>query len=197
MFLVLAVSGVLMIGVRESARTNTIMVFFKLAVLRCSSCSASPPSRPTTSRRSSSRARASAARVTAATLIFFAYIGFDAVSTSSEEVKEPKRDLPRAIIGSLGIATALYILVAVVATGALPFDELKGQDAPLANALSEGAGFDWAANIISFGALVAITSVVLTLLYGQSRILFAMSRDGLMPRRIATRQPEAPDARAA
>ena len=79
----------------------------------------------------------------------------------------------------------LYILVAVVATGALPFDKLKGQDAPLATALSEGAGFDWAANIISFGALVAITSVVLTLLYGQSRILFAMSRDGLMPRGIA------------
>ncbi len=78
----------------------------------------------------------------------------------------------------------LYILVAVVASGALPFDELKGQDAPLATALSEGAGFDWAANIISVGALVAITSVVLTLLYGQSRILFAMSRDGLMPKRV-------------
>ncbi|MGH3102100.1 MAG: amino acid permease, partial [Thermoleophilia bacterium] len=127
--------------------------------------------------------------VTAASLIFFAYIGFDAVSTSGEEVKEPKRDLPIAIIGSLGIATALYILVAVVATGALPFDKLKGQDAPLATALSEGAGFDWAANIISFGALVAITSVVLTLLYGQSRILFAMSRDGLLPRRVSHVNP--------
>ena len=123
--------------------------------------------------------------MTAATLIFFAYIGFDAVSTSGEEVKEPQRDLPIAIIGSLGIATTLYILVAVVATGALPFDELKGQDAPLATALSEGAGFGWAADIISLGALVAITSVVLTLLYGQSRILFAMSRDGLMPKRVA------------
>jgi len=127
--------------------------------------------------------------VTAATLIFFAYIGFDAVSTSSEEVKEPKRDLPRAIIGSLLIATTLYILVAIVATGALPFDQLKGEDAPLAKALSEGAGMDWAANIISFGALVAITSVVLTLLYGQSRILFAMSRDGLMPKGISKVNP--------
>jgi APA family basic amino acid/polyamine antiporter len=123
--------------------------------------------------------------VTAASLIFFAYIGFDAVSTSGEEVNDAKRDLPRAIIGSLAIATLLYILVAVVATGALAFDDLKGQDAPLAAALSEGAGMEWAAEIISFGALVAITSVVLTLLYGQSRILFAMSRDGLLPRRVS------------
>jgi APA family basic amino acid/polyamine antiporter len=128
--------------------------------------------------------------VSAATLNFFAYIGFDAVSTSSEEVKEPKRDLPRAIIGSLVIATVLYILVAIVASGALPFDKLKGQDAPLAEALSEGAGMDWAANIIAFGALVAVTSVVLTLLYGQSRILFARSRDGLMPKGISKVSPK-------
>jgi APA family basic amino acid/polyamine antiporter len=127
--------------------------------------------------------------VTAATLIFFAYIGFDAVSTSSEEVKEPKRDLPIAIIGSLAIATVLYIAVAIVATGALPFKELKGSDAPLADVLDKGAGMPWGAHVISFGALVAITSVVLTLLYGQSRILFAMSRDGLMPKRVAHVHP--------
>jgi basic amino acid/polyamine antiporter, APA family len=188
-FLVLAVTGVLMIGVRESARTNTIMVFFKLAVLvlflvlgvtAFTSDNFSP---------FFVEGEGVAGTVTAATLIFFAYIGFDAVSTSSEEVKDPERDLPRAIIGSLLIATALYILVAIVATGALPFDELKGEDAPLAKALSDGAGMEWAAEIISFGALVAITSVVLTLLYGQSRILFAMSRDGLMPRRISRVNP--------
>ena len=125
--------------------------------------------------------------MTAATLIFFAYIGFDAVSTSSEEVKEPETRPADRDHRLAGIATALYILVAIVAIGALPFDKLKGQDAPLATALSEGAGFDWAANIISLGALVAITSVVLTLLYGQSRILFAMSRDGLMPKRRRAR----------
>jgi APA family basic amino acid/polyamine antiporter len=127
--------------------------------------------------------------VTAATLIFFAYIGFDAVSTSSEEVKEPKRDLPIAIIGSLAIATVLYIVVAIVATGALPFKQLAGSDAPLADVLAKGAGLSWGAQIISFGALVAITSVVLTLLYGQSRILFAMSRDGLMPKKVAHVHP--------
>ena len=184
MFLVLAVSAVLMVGVRESARTNTIMVFFKLAVLALFLVLGVTAFNADNFSPFFVEGEGIGGTVTAATLIFFAYIGFDAVSTSSEEVKEPKRDLPIAIIGSLGIATTLYILVAVVATGALPFDELKGQDAPLATALSEGAGFDWAANIISFGALVAITSVVLTLLYGQSRILFAMSRDGLMPKRV-------------
>jgi basic amino acid/polyamine antiporter, APA family len=81
------------------------------------------------------------------------------------------------------IATVIYILVAVAAVGALPADQLAGQDAPLAIALSEGAGLDWGADIASFGALVAITSVVLTILYGQTRVAFSMSRDGLIPER--------------
>ncbi len=83
------------------------------------------------------------------------------------------------------IATVVYILVAVAAVGALPADELAGQDAPLAVALSEGAGLGWGADLVSFGALVAITSVVLTILYGQTRVAFSMSRDGLMPERLS------------
>jgi APA family basic amino acid/polyamine antiporter len=188
-FLVLAVAGVLILGVRESARTNTIMVFFKLVVLALFLVLGITAFHSSNFSPFFAKGEGFNGTVTAATLIFFAYIGFDAVSTSSEEVKEPKRDLPRAIIGSLVIATALYIAVAVVATGALPFDQLKGQDAPLAEVLDKGAGFTWGAQIISFGALVAITSVVLTLLYGQSRILFAMSRDGLMPKRVAHVHP--------
>jgi basic amino acid/polyamine antiporter, APA family len=123
-------------------------------------------------------------------VIFFAYIGFDAVSTSGEETRNPSRDLPIAIVGSLAIATILYILVATVAVGALPADQLAGAEAPLAAAIDEGAGFSWASSIISFGALVAITSVVLTILYGQTRIMFAMARDGLVPRRIAYVHPK-------
>jgi basic amino acid/polyamine antiporter, APA family len=88
-------------------------------------------------------------------------------------------------VGSLLIATVLYILVSVAAVGALPADQLAGQDAPLAVALSEGAGIGWGADIVTFGALVAITSVVLTILYGQTRVAFAMCRDGLMPERLA------------
>ena len=107
--------------------------------------------------------------------------------------RNPGRNLPIAIIGSLAIATILYILVAIVAIvaiGALPFDQLDGAEAPLATVLDEGAGFGWASTIISFGALVAITSVVLTILYGQTRIRFAICRDGLMPRRMAYVHPK-------
>jgi APA family basic amino acid/polyamine antiporter len=188
-FLVLAVAGVLMIGVRETARTNTIMVFIKLAVLALFIVLGITAFTADNFDPFFVEGEGFGGTVTAASLIFFAYIGFDAVSTSGEEVKEPSRDLPRAIIGSLAIATTLYIIVAVVATGALPFDQLKGAEAPLATVLEDGAGFSLGADIISFGALVAITSVVLTLLYGQSRILFAMSRDGLLPRRVAKVNP--------
>jgi APA family basic amino acid/polyamine antiporter len=188
-FLVLAVTAVLMVGVRETARTNTIMVFIKIAVLILFLVLGVTAFTADNFEPFFVEGEGFSGTVTAASIIFFAYIGFDAVSTSGEEVKEPARDLPRAIIGSLAIATLLYILVAIVATGALPFDQLNGAEAPLATVLDEGAGFSAGADIISFGALVAITSVVLTLLYGQSRILFAMSRDGLLPRRVATVNP--------
>ena len=186
-FLVLAVTGVLILGVRESARTNTVMVAIKLVVLLLFVVLGATAF--TTDNFSPFFVDGVGGTLTAASVIFFAYIGFDAISTSGEEVNRPQRDLPIAIIGSLAVATVLYIAVAAVATGALPFDDLKGQDAPLAVALSEGAGFDWAANIISLGALVAITSVVLTLLYGQSRILFAMSRDRLIFKRLSKLSP--------
>jgi APA family basic amino acid/polyamine antiporter len=124
--------------------------------------------------------------VDAAALIFFAYIGFDAVSTASEEVKDPQRDMPRGIIGSLLIVTVIYILVGLVATSIVPSDELAENPAPLAFALDAGAGYSWGAALIDVGALVAIASVVLTIFYGQTRIMFAMCRDGLLPRKFAT-----------
>jgi APA family basic amino acid/polyamine antiporter len=118
----------------------------------------------------------------AAALIFFAYIGFDAVSTAGAEAREPKRDLPIAVIGSLLIATVIYILVAITAVGLSPVDKLAGSEAPLTDALRSGAGLgSWAGDLLSLGALVAISSVVLTFFYGQTRIFYAMSRDGLVP----------------
>jgi APA family basic amino acid/polyamine antiporter len=127
--------------------------------------------------------------VSAAAVIFFAFIGFDAISTGSEEARDPKRDLPIAIIGSLLICTVFYVLVALGATGIATTEQLSGSDAPLAAALDEGAGIGWAAAILAFGAVVAITSVILVILYGQSRIFFAMCRDGLLPRRLAKVHP--------
>jgi APA family basic amino acid/polyamine antiporter len=122
----------------------------------------------------------------AAAIIFFAYIGFDAVSTGSEEARRPDRDLPLAIIGSLLICTLFYVLTAVGALGIASPDQMKGSDAPLATALDEGAGMSRAAGILALGAVIAITSVVLVILYGQTRIFFAMCRDGLLPERLAT-----------
>jgi basic amino acid/polyamine antiporter, APA family len=127
--------------------------------------------------------------VTGASIIFFAYIGFDAVATGSEETRNPARDMPLAIIGSLTICTVIYILTAIAAVGALPAAELAESDAPLAQALDVGAGIDWAASLTAFGAVVAITSVILAMYYGQTRIFFAMARDGLMPERLAEVSP--------
>ncbi len=183
-FLVLAVAALLVSGVRQSTRSNTVMVIVKLVVLAFFIVVAF--SAFDGDHFSDFAPHGFSGIENAAALIFFAYIGFDAVSTGSEETKEPQRDLPIAIVGSLVIATVLYILVSVAAVGALPADRLAGQDAPLAAALSEGAGIGWGADIVTFGALVAITSVVLTILYGQTRVAFSMCRDRLLPERLAT-----------
>ena len=180
--LVLAVAALLISGVRQSARSNTVMVITKLAVLVFFIVVAATAFNG--DHFSDFAPNGFGGVETAAALIFFAYIGFDAVSTGSEETDNPQRNLPIAIIGSLVIATILYILVSVAAVGALPADQLAGDDSPLATALSEGAGLAWGADIVSFGALVAITSVVLTILYGQTRVAYSMCRDGLMPERL-------------
>jgi APA family basic amino acid/polyamine antiporter len=125
----------------------------------------------------------------AAAIIFFAYIGFDAVSTGAEEARNPAKDLPLAVIGSLLVCTLFYILTAVGALGIATPDQIKDSDAPLATALDQGAGLSWAAWILALGALIAITSVVLVIFYGQTRIFFAMSRDGLLPERMAQVHP--------
>jgi basic amino acid/polyamine antiporter, APA family len=192
LLLVLAAAALLISGVRHSARTNTVMVVLKITVLLFFIVVAL--SAFTGDHFSNFAPNGFGGVETAAALIFFAYIGFDAVSTGSEETKRPQRDMPIAIVGSLLIATVLYILVAVAAVGALPADELAGDTAPLSTALSEGAGIGWGADVVAFGALVAISSVVLTMLYGQTRIAYSMCRDGLLPSRLGSiwRRTQAP-----
>jgi APA family basic amino acid/polyamine antiporter len=182
LMLVVVIAGVLIAGVRQSARSNTVMVITKVLVLLFFIAVAF--SAFDGDHFSDFAPNGFDGIEEAAALIFFAYIGFDAVSTGSEETTRPQRDLPIAIVGSLLIATVLYILVSVAAVGALPADQLAGQDAPLSVALSEGAGIGWGADIVTFGALVAITSVVLTMLFGETRIAFSMCRDGLLPERL-------------
>ncbi len=120
----------------------------------------------------------------AASLVFFAFIGFDVVATTAEETKNPQRNVPRGILGSLLICTILYVAVTLVLTGMVPYTELAGNDATLATAFKLH-GVTWAKNIISVGALAGLTTVVMVLYLGQTRVLFAMSRDGLLPRRLA------------
>ncbi|MFL6144444.1 MAG: amino acid permease [Labedaea sp.] len=126
-----------------------------------------------------------------ASLVFFAFIGFDVVATTAEETKNPQRSVPRGILGSLAIVTVLYVAVAVVVTGMVNYQKLatKGPDGTserktLATAFAEN-NVDWAANVISVGALAGLTTVVMVLMLGQVRVLFAMSRDGLLPRALA------------
>ncbi|WP_369249823.1 amino acid permease [Streptomyces sp. R41] len=117
---------------------------------------------------------------TAASVVFFAFIGFDVVATAAEETKNPQRDMPRGILGSLFICTVLYVAVAIVVTGMQHYTQLS-VDAPLADAF-KAIGHPWYAGVISFGAAVGLTTVCMILLLGQTRVFFAMSRDGLLPR---------------
>ncbi|MFG2890810.1 amino acid permease [Streptomyces sp. NPDC048248] len=116
----------------------------------------------------------------AAAVVFFAFIGFDIVATAAEETRNPQRDVPRGILGSLAICTFLYVAVSVVVTGMQKYSKLS-TDAPLADAFKD-LGHPFFAGLISFGAAVGLTSVCMILLLGQSRVFFAMSRDGLLPR---------------
>ena len=175
--IVVFITWILVRGIRESARFNFAMVVLKLVVvgffLVVGAFYIKPenwaPFAPNGFRGISS----------AGAIIFFAYIGFDAVSTAAEECRNPQRDLPIGILGSLVVCTLLYLAVAVVLTGMTRWDQL-GSAEPLAIAFS-GLGLGWAAAIVSFGALVATTSVLFVFQLGQPRIFFAMARDGLLP----------------
>jgi APA family basic amino acid/polyamine antiporter len=120
--------------------------------------------------------------------VFFAYIGFDAISTAAEETKNPQRNMPIGILVGLGVCTLIYVIVGLVATGIVPFEQLKAAD-PLSRAL-ELAGLPTASWIVAFGAVVSLTAVLLVFQYGQPRIFYAMARDGLLPRFAAKVHPK-------
>ncbi|MFD0270276.1 amino acid permease [Streptomyces sp. NPDC127106] len=173
----------LMRGAKESARINAIMVIIKIAtlvlfigigVLGIKSGNYAPLAPLGITGISA-----------AASTLFFSYIGFDAASTAGEEAKNPKKDLPRAIMLSLGIVTVLYCLVAFVAVGAMPWQDFEGTEAALAQIMTDVTGGSFWGIVLAAGAVVAIASVVFAVLYGQTRILFAMSRDGLVPKVFA------------
>ncbi len=167
----------LVLGVQESSRVNAFMVALKLTIVVGFICVGafhiSPahwvPFAPYGIR----------GILSGAAIIFFAYIGFDAISTTAEEARNPQRDIPRAMIATLAICTVLYIAVTLVLTGMVPWRELGVGD-PLAKAL-EGAGLQRLAGFLSFGAVIALTAVLLVFQLGQPRIFMVMARDGLLP----------------
>jgi APA family basic amino acid/polyamine antiporter len=206
--IVAIVAAVLIVGIRESSRMNIVVVAIKLSVIllvialgffyvKSGNWSPFiPESQPGAAGQGLDETPliqeilgqpTSAFGVSGiffgASLVFFAFIGFDIVATAAEETKRPQRDLPIGIFASLIICTILYVLVSLVVTGMVPYEQLGSPEAigaPLAYAFSVN-GVDWASTVISIGALAGLTSTVLILMYGQSRVFFAMGRDGLLP----------------
>jgi APA family basic amino acid/polyamine antiporter len=184
-FICFALTVILVIGIRESARFNSAMVALKLAILLFFVVAGALYVRPENWVPFAPNGWAGISA--GAAIIFFAYIGFDAVSTAAEEAVDPQRTVPIGIIASLIICTLLYVVTAAVLTGMVPWKELGVPD-PLALAFDR-LGLDWAALLVSVGAVVATTAVLLVFQMGQPRIFFSMARDGLLPPFIARVHP--------
>lgn len=184
--IVAAVTWILVIGIKESARVNNIMVVIKVVILLFFIGVGAMYVKP--ENWSPFMPNGFAGVWTGASLIFFSFIGFDAISTAAEECKNPGRDMPIGIIGSLVVCTVIYIATAVVLTGMQPWHTLGVAD-PLAAAFAE-LGMDWVAGIISLGAVISMTAVLLVFQLGQPRIFFAMSRDGLLPKYFSKVHPK-------
>jgi APA family basic amino acid/polyamine antiporter len=183
--IVALITWVLVIGIRESAWANTAMVVLKMGILLFFVVIGAFWVRP--ENWTPFAPNGWQGITSGAALIFFAYIGFDAVSTAAEEARNPQRDMPRAMMWSLGITSVIYVVVTLVMTGLVPWTQ-HGTADPLAQAFSE-RGYDWAAGVISFGAVVAMASVLLVFQLGQPRIFYSMARDGLLPRWAARIHP--------
>ncbi|QJE03540.1 amino acid permease [Massilia forsythiae] len=185
--IMLLLTWMLSLGVRESARVNNIMVAIKMTVVVLFILFGF--GHVNTDNWHPYAPFGASGIMSAAALVFFAFIGFDAVTSAAEEVKRPARDLPIGIIGSLAICTLLYVIVAAIMTGIVPFAQFKGIDHPVSLALQH-AGENWLAKWTDLGAILGMTTVMLVMAYGQTRIIFAMSRDGLLPAKLSTVHPK-------
>ena len=183
--IVLLLTGVLMFGTKESTRVNNVMVGFKLFVVAAVIIVGAffinkanwTPFIPENDGTFGHFGYSGILR--GASVVFFAYIGFDAVSTASQEARNPQRDMPLGILGSLIICTILYVLMGLVMTGMVPFQQLGVAD-PVAVAIDK-AGITWLSVLVKFAALAGLTTVIFVSLFGQARILFSIAQDGLLP----------------
>lgn len=195
-FIVLAISTLLARGTRESSQVNMAIVIFKVAVILLFTVVGISHINPANWSLPPGPDRGMGGyfpfgwegTLAGAAFIFYAYIGFDAVAAAAEECKAPKRDLPFAILMSLSICTVLYIIVSLILTGMVPFNELN-VPSPVAFAVLR-AGMPWAGLIISAGALAGLTSVLLVGMFAQSRVFYAIARDGLLPAALTRIHPK-------
>ena len=187
MFIVAVLTLLLVIGIKESATFNNVMVIVKVAIIIIFIVAGFffinkanwHPFIP--DNRGAFGKFGLTGILRAASVIFFAYIGFDAVSTAAQEAKNPQRDMPRGILGSLGISTVLYILVALVLTGIVSYTELNVPDPVAVGVNAMGAKMFWLRPIVKIAALAGLSSVILVMMLGQPRIFFSMAKDGLLP----------------
>ncbi|WP_167074296.1 amino acid permease [Sphingomonas vulcanisoli] len=191
----LAVMGMLIAGTKESATLNIVLVVIKLVALAVFVIVSLPAFQSANLHpfmpygfAGTEQGGMKRGVMAAAAIVFFAFYGFDAVATSAEEAKNPGRDLTIGIVGSMLVCTGIYMLVAVAAIGALPYGILGGSSEPLALVLKT-LQHPLAAHLIELAAIVALPSVILVFMYGQSRIFFVMARDGLLPRGLAKVSP--------
>src|SRR6267143_1426329 len=184
--IVAAITWLLLLGVRESATVNNVMVTIKLLVLGLFIIAGLTHINPANYHPFAPNGFRGIHQ--GAAIVFFAYIGFDAISTAAEETKNPQRSLPIGILGGLAICTIIYMIVGAVLTGMVPYTELGVAD-PLAKALNS-AGFTTVGWIVALGAIVSMSAVLLVFQYGQPRIFYAMARDGLLPQWAAKVHPK-------
>ncbi len=186
-FLIAVLTSLLVVGVKESAGFNNIVVAIKVAIIFLvigfgfmfvNPDNWSPFIPPNTGEFGQF---GWSGVVRGAGVIFFAYIGFDAVSTAAQEAKNPQRDMPIGILGSLAFCTVLYILMSLVMTGLVPYTQLNVPDPVYVALAAAGPGLSWLTKLISIGAMAGLASVVLVMLMGQPRIFYSMARDGLLP----------------
>ena len=185
--IVAAVSGLLYVGVTQSAFVNAIIVAIKVTVIclfigfgaQHIDVANWTPFIPENTGVSGEFGWSGVFR--AATIVFFAYIGFDAVSTAAGETKDPQRNMPIGLLGSLAVCTIVYIIVCAVLTGMMPYN-LLGTDKPVATALEPYASLSWLKTAVEIGAIAGLSSVVLVMMMGQTRIAYTISRDGLIPK---------------
>ena len=184
--IVVAITLLLLKGVKESTRANNVMVVIKLLVLALFVIVGGMHIDPENYKPFAPNGFRGIHQ--GAAIVFFAYIGFDAISTAAEETKNPQRNLPIGILGGLAVCTLIYVIVGFVATGLVPYEQLRSSD-PLAKALSI-AGLSTASWIVAAGAVVSMSAVLLVFQYGQPRIFYAMARDGLLPKFAAKLHPK-------